>query len=77
MANPDVGMYFKCMPPIVVPISDRAKARLGWTGFYDGYIFLENPVEEVLALFDEDWVVVDLEEFNGEVVKLATIKTLH
>ena len=76
----DIGLYYGCMPPIVVPISDRAKAKIGMTDFHDGVIFLDaDPVEVMIAISEDSWVLVELDELpsGAEVIKLMSIKVLH
>lgn len=75
--KPDVGLYFACVPPLIVPLSARAKEKLPCGAGFDAVMFLEDSAEEVLATFPPDWVAVALEDFDGNRVKLLSIKVLH
>ena len=75
----DVGLYYGCIPPIVVPLSQRAKDKLNLTEFYDGALFMNcAPIDVLKAICEHDWMLITLEEPpGGGVIKLMSIKVLH
>jgi hypothetical protein len=75
----DIGFYYGCIPPIVVPLSQRAKDKLALTEFYDGALFLDcEPMDVLVAISNHDWSLINLDEPpEGGVIKLMNIKVLH
>ena len=75
----DIGMCFACIPPILVPYSDRAKAKMGLPEGACGAILLDSPVEELLSSMPEDWVCENIEIIPeaGDLIAVMTIKVLH
>lgn len=73
MDNPDVGICQKVTPPVVVPISERAIAKLDLPVGVDCCIFLEAHPFDVLSLFPDDWVVVAMPEFEPQCIAVAEL----
>ena len=76
----DIGLYYGCMPPIVVPLTDRAREKIGLTEFYDGAIFIDaEPMEVIAAISEDGWLLTEIEEMpeSADVIKLMSIKVLH
>ncbi len=74
--NADLGICYKTMPPILIPISDRAKKELP-TGEADCVIFLEDNADAVIETLDEDLVVVLMDEYTPQLIAHLTINMLH
>jgi len=75
----DIGLYYGTMPPIIVPLSDRAREKMGLEEACLGAMFLEDAAEDVLAsIAEEDWLVCELEDLPyGDLINLMNIKLLH
>lgn len=74
--EPDIGLFFATTPPIVVPLSQRAKDRMRLPEGVDCAIFLEEP-EKVLAMFGEDYLVLMLKEYSPKLIKPMSVQRLH
>ena len=73
----DIGMYFEVMPPLIIPISERAKEFLGLDEGVDAGIAFETTPEETIGCFPEDWVVATMENCDVSLIAVLTIKQLH
>ena len=72
----DVGLCFLTSPPLIVPISQRAKDRLQLPEGVDCALFMEQA-EKVIALFGEDYVFLHLEEYEPKLIMPLSIQRLH
>ena len=63
--NMDVGLWFATVPPVLVPVSDRAKKMLPLPEGCDGMIVLDEPAD-IMQRFPDDWTVGEINEGNTE-----------
>lgn len=75
----DVGLCNDTMPPIVVPLSDRAKEKMDLPEGALGALFIDNSAQEFLAVFPSDWICgnIELEYGDKDLIVLMSIKVLH
>jgi hypothetical protein len=76
----DINLCFLCSPPLVIPVSDRAKARMCLPDGVEAALFLEDPAENVLDIIaaDGDWMIATTDDLpSNELIKLMSIKVLH
>jgi hypothetical protein len=76
----DINLCFLCSPPLIIPVSDRAKARISLPEGVEAALFLEDPAEDVLSvvLAREDWIIGTTDDPpSSELIKLMSIKVLH
>lgn len=78
MSEPDIGLSWKTSPPLVVPISQRARDILNLPAGVDCAVFLEEEPERVMSIFPDDLLIISMEEdYNPKLIATATIKQLH
>ena len=72
----DISLCFHTMPPVLVPVSDRARKKFGLEHGTCA-MFLEHDAEEVLDAIDDDWVLFNDEEYMPKNIVVMTINKLH
>jgi len=73
----DVGICFLTDPPLIVPLSSRAKLRLGLPEYADSILYLDSSPAELLGKLEDDWMVVTLEDYEPSVIMVSKLRELH
>jgi hypothetical protein len=76
----DINLCFLCTPPLIIPVSDRAKARMALPEGVEAALFLEDPAENVLSIIvaEGDWMIATTDDLpSSELIKLMSIKVMH
>ncbi len=75
----DVGIWHLTNPPVIVPLSDRAKEMMCMPKEVSGVIFPYDTPEEVLGFFGEDFTFTNLEADNYAPtrVSIGNLQTFH
>lgn len=74
----DVGLWHLTNPPVVVPLSDRAKEKMCMPEGTSGVIFPYDTPDEVLGFFGDDFTFTNLEEgFAPLTVSIGNLQTFH
>ncbi len=63
MSDMDVGLWFATVPPVIVPVSKRAKKILRLPEGFEGMIVLEEPAS-IIAKFPDEWMIGEINEQN-------------
>ena len=71
----DIAMYFATVPPILIPVSERAIKMLGLPEGVDGILIMDEP-ENIISAFPADYIVGAATEVP-RVVVLAGLEVLH
>lgn len=75
---PDVGMSWVVTPPIIIPLSARAKDKMRLPEGADAGIYLDADPVEALELFEDDYIIIVLEEdYIPNLIAVMSIKVLH
>jgi hypothetical protein len=76
--EPDVGLCWSTSPPLVVPLSKRAKGIIKLPENVDCAIFLNDSPEMIMGLFPEDTIIMAMaEDYAPNLIVAMTIKQLH
>ena len=73
----DVAFCDRVMPPLIIPVSARAKERLNLADDCDCALFYMDTAEEVLAMFGEGYVFTMDTEYVAKKIAVMTINMLH
>jgi hypothetical protein len=75
----DVGIWHLINPPVIVPLSKRAREVMKMPEGTNGVIFPYDPPEAVLGLFPKDFVFKNLEmdDFAPLIVSIGNLQTFH
>lgn len=75
----DVGIWHLTNPPVIVPLSDRAKKIMMMPEGVTGVVFPYDAPEAVLGLFGEEFTFKNLEvdDFAPTMVSIGNLQTFH
>ena len=65
-------------PPLLVPLSERARVKFGVTHPKEACVFLYDSPEVVLSTIPEDWTLYQVDfVLNLESIKVCKVQSLH
>tara|TARA_R110002153_G_scaffold53375_1_gene148965 strand:+ start:236 stop:487 length:252 start_codon:yes stop_codon:yes gene_type:complete len=74
----DVGLCWKTSPPIMILLSERAKAIIQLPEGVDAFIFLDCDPQEALEMFDDDYILVSMpDSYTPEMIITLGVQKLH